>query len=242
LDIWIRERIAQDAADSSFETECAAYELLKDFQGKSVPQIFGTVTLDSTAHPDHVGFNIRGLLMEYIGGICLEKIGRKAARKVPRYVGEDALQIFQRLPALGLLHNDVHLHKLILRKSDQRVFLIDFSIATIRNLDPRFKENEAWDDWVKRTGDARWIENRLDQKGLRERTPFEPIRDPEGDYYSFKEALRKCRLKWIQKYYIWNRNVPDGTGKEEPPYLLNRYAVQERERKLEKYRLERYNS
>ena len=144
------EKWLHDRCDELYASEVGAYELHRQMQGKNIPELFATVTLQygssSNSGYQHY-FEVQGILMEYIQGINLMDICDHLDSSVWVDIVESATSLVSRMNQFNFLNYDVHPSHVIVREvndQDRRYYdpvMIDFAISRIRG------EDESDEDW-----------------------------------------------------------------------------------------------
>jgi serine/threonine protein kinase len=202
MDSWETEEYYRDLVRGWFRTEVKAYRRLQPLQGICVPRFYGTVTIDShSLHrmPPGVLTEVRGILLEFIGGECLDEIDKQSSiMRTHKVIGQAAIVCFERIHSLGVLHGDVRVGNLIVRNSDARVFLFDFALATLRGKD---EPDQDWAARVERENEVYAMKDFLHRRELRDRTPREPFDEDGMGYGYYNSVIEDAPEAWRLKYY-----------------------------------------
>ncbi|KAK0443594.1 hypothetical protein EV421DRAFT_526473 [Armillaria borealis] len=116
----------------NYDTELDAYRLLHRLQGRYIPRIFGVVRLGITSestplHP--ITDFVQGLALEYIPGICMEKLkpGADISQQEAEAISGQVMEGLRAIEAENhVLHNDIHIRNVVLREEDRSAVIIDF--------------------------------------------------------------------------------------------------------------------
>ena len=144
------EKWLHDRCSKLYASEVKAYDLLRQMQGKNIPKLFATVTLqyDSSSQNKYQHyFEAPGILMEYIQGINLMDICDHLDSSLWVSIVESATSLVGRMGDLNFINYDVHPSHVFVRevkyqnKSHYEPVMIDFAISRIRGA------NESDEDW-----------------------------------------------------------------------------------------------
>jgi hypothetical protein len=150
------EAFLQDKSHGLYQTELAAYHALSPLQGICIPKLLATVLLQPFPDADpeiQKHTTIHGLLLSYIPGFSLDRLGCRVPRNQWQGVGDAAVRAVNACSELGVLNEDVRPGNCIVRcvmKAGTvpgeggiiyRPFIIDFDVARLRRLD------ESDDEW-----------------------------------------------------------------------------------------------
>jgi len=195
---WIIETRYRSKTMSWFYTECQAYQLLRALQGISVPRFYGTTLFDETCEmPSGIESEVVGILLELVDGMTFEEIlDTESCLANHPYIGEGAVDCFDKIIRCGLLHGDIRLANLMINNSG-RVYLIDFAFASFRV----HVTDEMWNKQISYEQESYQFKLLLHKKGLRDRTPVQPYSDYQGSYWYYNRLLEKEREDWRLKYY-----------------------------------------
>lgn len=85
------------------------YDILKDIQGKTIPQLFASVTITSCSSPQGSNeyLDIPGILLQYINGFPLTAVAAHAPKETWQSLCEEAIQIVHLMNDRGTLNQDV---------------------------------------------------------------------------------------------------------------------------------------
>jgi serine/threonine protein kinase len=196
---WIIEMRYRSKTMSWFYTECQAYRQLQALQGTSIPRFYGTTLFDETCEmPSGIESEVLGILLECVDGTTLEDIlDTESCLTSHPYIGQAAVDCFDKITQFGVLHGDVRLANLMINISG-RVYLIDFAFASFR---PAHVVDRMWDQRVSEQQESYQLKLLLHKKGLRDRTPVQPYSDYQGSYWFYNRLLEKEREDWRLKYY-----------------------------------------
>ena len=196
---WKIERNYQRRCERKFKTECRAYHRLLALQGICIPEFYGTTSFfRSHETSESIHFGVYGVLIQFIEGIEFDEISAQSSYFLTHpHPGEVAVDCFEKMISMGVLHDDVRLANIILAQDD-RVFVIDFALAILREEN---ETNEEWNEQVDVDQEVGLIKLFLDQRQLRDRTPLEPCSDEENGFTSFNGFVRGGREGWQRKYY-----------------------------------------
>jgi len=139
-------------------------------QGISVPQFYGTTLFDRPWEPPAgIEPDVLGVLLESIDGMTLEDIlDTESCLSRHPYIGEAAVDCFDKITQCGVLHGDVRLANVMMKHSG-RVVLLDFAFSLFR-----LARVTDW-QWRQRVSDQQEtfkIKAQLHKKGLRDKTPL----------------------------------------------------------------------
>jgi serine/threonine protein kinase len=212
LQQWQIETMYQRRTSTWWEDECLSYHRLRTLQGVCIPKFYGSTEFDeSVPMPRGIHPKVRGILLEFIDGTTLEEVDNQSPLALNHQnIGDAVVNCLERIARLGVMHGDVRLANVIIRR-DGRVFLLDFAYAAIR---PDGIRDEEWDKRVEERDEVPFMKLLLDEKKLRDRTPPSPYPDGRGDYSRFNCLIDRARESWRDKYY-------------EPATLDSGYYIQE---------------
>jgi tRNA A-37 threonylcarbamoyl transferase component Bud32 len=196
---WIIETDYRYRTTSWFKTECRAYRQLHSLHGISVPKFYGVTTFDkiSQSPPLGIDFNIPGILLEFIDGVTLEDIDSHSSLAITNpHIGQIAIDCFEQITSLGILHGDVRLANIILNTSG-RIYIIDFALSRFRG----DVSDGEWEHRVVQLQELSSLKKFLDEKELRDQTPPEPYSDYVGNYSRYNRFVEAAREAWRVKYY-----------------------------------------
>lgn len=154
------------------EAEKVAYNALKKFQGKTIPQLYGTVTLrtHSATHPAlQRFFDVPGLLLEHIDGFALRDLADHCPKSQWNPVCVRAVSIVESIMKCGLLNEDVSPRNFLVRTGDSGFLdpvMIDFALTRFRKPG---ESDEAWyaairkEDELRKIGEA--MQGKLRRRG-----------------------------------------------------------------------------
>lgn len=85
------------------------YDILKDIQGKTIPQLFASVTITSCSSPQGSNeyLDLPGILLQYINGFPLTAVAAHAPKETWQSLCEEAIQIVHLMNDRGTLNQDV---------------------------------------------------------------------------------------------------------------------------------------
>lgn len=142
-----------------FEAECAAYNHLKDLQGRSIPRLYCTITLND---PPASGLEVPvpGVLLELIPGTNLDKVDPSMIDPDPLI--RSAMRIVEEYSDRGMLNKDVRLENFIVKRDGSGVVMIDWALSRMRDKD------EGDEEWKR----AKWGEDEEGAIGYHARDKF----------------------------------------------------------------------
>ena len=144
------EKLLYDGCQELYASEVKAYESLRCIQGKNIPKLFATVTLqyDSSSNNEYQHyFEAPGILMEYIQGINLMDICDHLDSSLWVSIVESATSLVRRMGELNFINYDLKPSHVIVREVDDQnephyePVMIDFALSRIRG------EDESDEDW-----------------------------------------------------------------------------------------------
>lgn len=128
------EAALHDQALRWFQNECRAYDKLAPLQGVRIPEMYAHVCLaiPSSVPKDQsrLEFQACGILIEYIDGISGTTLLNDLQRvntSTLIHIAQDAIEGAYSINTHGVIMGDCALRNVIIRKSDNRVFYIDFA-------------------------------------------------------------------------------------------------------------------
>ena len=138
-------------ADYDYSREAAAYnELRGPLEGTIIPRYHGSwtcdITVDTPSGPRKRP--VRLILMEFIDGVCMQDLDPNDFTEEERSnITVKAMDAERAIAFHGVLHMDFALRNIVcsgndLRSSDLRVAIIDFNVAIVTRLDPRWPRND----------------------------------------------------------------------------------------------------
>jgi hypothetical protein len=150
-DDWEIEQEEALVADKSlkyFTTEAAAYNAMREHQGKSIPRLLAAVDFNLTppGANDNDLFHAKGLLLEYIDGFTMEEITDYAPRSAWQDIVDQAVAATHLLGDHNILDRDRRpVNYMVSPKKEGgfRVVMIDFGVARFR------REDESDREWGK---------------------------------------------------------------------------------------------
>lgn len=125
-----------------YRSECAAYDRLKDLQGKEIPQLFAKVRLPAAppfaADLQGEFYEIKGILLEFIDGFTLGELPFNAPQYHWQEICDEALRIVELCNDRNILNRDVRPGNVMvapLRSGDNayRVVMLDFALSRLRS-------------------------------------------------------------------------------------------------------------
>ena len=144
-----RETYLNDECHELFENEVAAYDAMKNIQGRYIPQLLAKATMNShsvSASDSQYFFEVPGILLEYIDGFTLSDIEENVSRELWQQICDEAVQVVNIVCDHNVLNKDVRPDNMIVRADegsnhDYEVFMIDFAFSRLRQSD------ETDDEW-----------------------------------------------------------------------------------------------
>lgn len=140
-----------------YGNEVAAYDAMKDIQGRCIPQLLAEVTINS--HPASTSdgqyfFDVPDILLEYVDGFILSNIEENVSSTSWQQICVEALQVINVVCDHNILNKDVRPDNMIVRAikgsdHDYEVFMIDFAFSRLR------ESNETDDEWRQ----AKWSQD-----------------------------------------------------------------------------------
>ena len=153
------EKWLYDECRKLYASEVRAYESLKCIQGKDIPEMFATVSLqyDSSSKNKYKHyFEAPGILMEYIQGINLIDIFDHIDSSLCKSIVESATSLVCRMGDLNFINYDIQPSHVIVREvNDQNEpryepVMIDFALSRVRGADEPdeywYEEKLNWDE------------------------------------------------------------------------------------------------
>ena len=153
------EKLLYDGCQELYASEVKAYESLRCIQGKNIPKLFATVTLqyDSSSNNEYQHyFEAPGILMEYIQGINLMDICDHLDSSLWVSIVESATSLVRRMGELNFINYDLKPSHVIVREvNDQNepryeLVMIDFALSRIRGEDDSdenwYEDKFNWDE------------------------------------------------------------------------------------------------
>ena len=204
-------------AEESFTNEKRAYDILREFQGKTIARCYGTAWW---LRPDQRRVN--ALIFEYIEGYNLQDLSleKKAADKgielddsvggrlndsagkgielnesVGKAIADNARAAIRPLKAHGILHGDVRLANFIV-KSDLSVVVLDFGSCTLDVTE------EKWEK-VYQDEDLELLNFELHRNEVDVQPPEDPkrFRDQYRGYLLWNRYVETEPATWRERYY-----------------------------------------
>jgi len=168
-------------------------------QGISVPQFYGTTLFDRTCDlPTGIEPDVLGVLLEFIDGMTLEDIlDTESCLLRHPYIGEAAVDCFDKITQCGVLHGNVRLANLMMTDSG-RVILLDFAFSLFR-----LAHVTDW-QWRQPVSDQQKIKAQLHKKGLRDQTACHIPMGPVIIGYTIASLRQRKRRG---DYSIMNRGI-----------------------------------
>jgi serine/threonine protein kinase len=193
--------------DEWFHNEVRAYHQLQKLQGHYIPRFFGVTTFDGVSLPAGIQNDVPGILLEFIDGISMEEIDIESTFAVVHpHIGQSAVNCFEKVTSLGVLHGDIRLANLVVRKEDGKVFLLDFALSTFRRDD---EMNDEWKEHVRSENEVPTIKDFLQRRQLRDRTPIEPFTFGHKGYAYYNSMIMTSPKGWRDKYFEEIEEFPD---------------------------------
>lgn len=161
------------------------YNTLCSLQGTSIPELLGTVSLQTSIADDPEAqkyFEIRGVLLEDCDGFSLDKLADNAPTGYWQSICDDAVSIVNSISDHNILNKDVKPENFVVRKvssggsATYRPVMIDFALCRARMLE----ESDASWRQEKRSQDEEGAVGFVMQQKLRKR----------GGYYKYKPSYR----------------------------------------------------
>ena len=153
------EKLLYDECQELYASEVKAYESLRCIQGKNIPKLFATVTLqyDSSSNNEYQHyFEAPGILMEYIQGINLMDICDHLDSSLWVSIVESATSLVRRMGELNFINYDLKPSHVIVREvNDQNEpryepVMIDFALSRIHGEDDSdenwYEDKFNWDE------------------------------------------------------------------------------------------------
>ena len=152
------EAYLDDELFKLFRTEIATYHVLREQEGKTVPELLAVVNLNLDPGPNpttdsKVGpqipnsvqfhqFQVKGILLQYIEGFSLRDVPKHYPRSTWQEITDQAVSITRLMGDYNILNNDIRLDNYIVVASPgghegrpYRVYMIDFGLCRIRGED-----------------------------------------------------------------------------------------------------------
>lgn len=145
---WMWEIFTWTSKMNDHDTELSAYRLLHRLQGSCIPRLYGVVHLSITSYPTPlhpITDIVQGLALEYVPGTNMEDLtpGINVSRQKAEAVSSRVMDAFRIIQAENcVIHNDLHIGNVILRKEDMSPVIIDFGRAIIR------KHGWSDEEWI----------------------------------------------------------------------------------------------
>ena len=142
------EMLLQTRCYDFHKAEVEAYDVLADMQGISIPELEHVVSIQNSDEPDLQEFTeVRGLLLEYIDGFCLEDLTDHAPKEVWDKVIRDAVDLVNSIDDHGLLNRNVLPENVLVRRTsdnaeEYKPIIHDFKHTRLRG------EDESERDWM----------------------------------------------------------------------------------------------
>ncbi|KAJ4128920.1 hypothetical protein NW768_007444 [Fusarium equiseti] len=141
----------------SFDAEVTTYARLKEYQGKFIPRLINTVTLEQTlSHPTLSAqqqelYRTKGVLLQYLRGFSLRRLADNAPKESWQDIIDQAIRIVHILDDHEILNSDVRPDNfMVVPKNDKyEVFMVDFGMCRCRG------EDESDEEW----GRVKWIQD-----------------------------------------------------------------------------------
>lgn len=124
-----------------FKSEAAVYNALHKHQGRDIPQLFATVTLDITPpslqrsqSDGSILFHIKGILIQYLDGFVLSNLHKYAPRNRWLDIIRDAMEKTHIMEDNDIMNEDVRPDNVIVQPDGHeafQVFMIGYEISQI---------------------------------------------------------------------------------------------------------------
>jgi len=179
------ETFLYDKCCDLYDAETMVYNTLWSLQGTSIPELLGTVSLQTynTDNPEaQKYFETRGVLLEDCDGFSLDKLADNAPTGCWQSICDDAVSIVNSISDYNILNKDVKPENFMVRKisfngsTKYKLVMIDFALCRARMLD----ESDASWRQEKRSQDEEGAVGFVMQQKLRKR----------GGYYKYKPSYR----------------------------------------------------
>jgi serine/threonine protein kinase len=179
------ETFLYDKCCDLYDAETMVYNTLCSLQGTSIPELLGTVSLQTYITDDPEAqkyFEIRGVILEDCDGFSLDKLADNAPTGCWQSICDDAVSIVNSISDQGILNKDVKPESFVIRKISSngstmyRPVMIDFALCRARAL---YESHASWRQ-EKRSQDEEGAVGFVMQQKLRKR----------GGYYRYKPSYR----------------------------------------------------
>lgn len=124
--------------------EVEAYNLLKDLQGRNIPQFFADVRFNAFSTQDTF-FEVRGILLELITGYSLDDLANYAHQSSWQRICDNTIHAINLISDHGVLNEDVKPRNVLIRTHENllehEVVIIDFAQCRFRRED---QSEAAW--------------------------------------------------------------------------------------------------
>lgn len=121
-----------------FDAEVEVYNALSEIQGKCIPQLYSTVSVQDGDKYS----TIQGILLQYLDGFSLVDISLHAPKDHWQSIGDDAIGIIHYLNSKDIMNEDVSRKNFLVCKDEKyQVFMIDFALCQFRK---DVDDDELW--------------------------------------------------------------------------------------------------
>lgn len=191
--------------EESFVNEKRAYNILRDFQGRTIPRCYGAAWW---LRPDMKRVN--ALVLEYIEGLHFDDLDMETKKTHGKIIADNARAAVRALKTLRIFHGDIRTPNLLI-KPDLSVVLLDFGSCTLDVTDYQ------WDQIFLDRGMAALNEelhlSEIDVKGPSDPQCF--YRKSIG-YIRWNRFVENQPATWREKYYRYI----EGAGSPELRWAL----------------------
>ncbi|KAJ6035967.1 hypothetical protein N7540_000246 [Penicillium herquei] len=133
-----------------YKTEVKVYNLLRDLQGKEIPDLFSTVLIPGfdpdVLEPVTGGFP--GIILKHIEGFPLTNIADHAPKETWQSICDDAIRILHLMGDRGILNEDVKTRSFIVNLDSEqpkqfKMTMIDLALCKFRE---EYKDEQEWSE------------------------------------------------------------------------------------------------
>ncbi|KAI9070265.1 hypothetical protein FKP32DRAFT_1670453 [Trametes sanguinea] len=156
--LW--EKFFRGLLYESYESECRAYEVLKQYQGSAIPRMLLT---GSVTYSDERAIRPQAVVLEYVpDAVCIRDISPDA---LSVELCSPLVRAIDEFKTHGVTHGDVGYSNVLFSPGDRpaRAVLIDFGLAGFR----QDQDDDEWQYVVEWRGDSHRIRHLLKEKGIR---------------------------------------------------------------------------
>ncbi|KAG9029765.1 hypothetical protein FRB95_004917 [Tulasnella sp. JGI-2019a] len=146
---WQIQKFIWNVGLNRWNLECQVYQRLKSLQEVGIPRFYGKVEVHrpDAASREPILSRVIGMAIEYIDGLPLTalEVGRNITKPDAHHMSKSLLDIVRSFRRHGVVHGDIAARNILIRRSDNAPFLIDFGQSELQTKE----SDEEWTEYVR---------------------------------------------------------------------------------------------